>query len=104
MTDAYYSEGLQSEMIGEADMAFHQAMLDATQNELMKRIGTLFIPLLRIRDEMVRDVIADGTFIIQHQAVLEAIIDEDPDAAELAMKALLEQAAEASSSARRKGK
>lgn len=104
MTDAYYGDGMRSTIIGEADMAFHQGMLDATQNELMKRIGTLFIPLLRIRDEMVRDVIDDGSFIIQHQAVLDAIIDEDPDGAELAMKALLQTAAQASSSARRKNK
>lgn len=104
MTDAYYGNGMQSEIIGEADMAFHQGMLDATQNELMKRIGTLFIPLLRIRDEMVRDTVDDGSFIIQHQAVLDAIIDEDPDGAELAMKALLESAARTSSDARRKNK
>jgi len=104
MTDAYYSDGLQSTVIYEADMAFHQGMLDATQNELMKRIGRLFIPLLRIRGEMVRDVIDDGSFIIQHQAVLDAIIDEDSDGAELAMKALLETAAQVSANARRKNK
>jgi GntR family galactonate operon transcriptional repressor len=104
MTEAFYSDGVQSSLIGEADMAFHQGMLDATQNELMKRIGALFIPLLLIRDEMVREFVDDGSFIVQHQAVLDAIIDEDPDGAELAMKALLETASRASSDARRKNK
>ena len=104
MTDAYEREGMQSSVVGEADMAFHQGMLDATQNELMKRIGTLFIPLLRIREEVVRDFIDDGSFILQHQAVLDAIIDEDPDGAEVAMRTLLENAARTSSSARDKKK
>lgn len=99
MTDAFYQEGPKSDLIGEADAAFHQALLDATQNELMKRIGWLFIPLLRIRDEMVRHVVDDGGFIIQHQAVLDAIIEEDADLAESAMKALLNQATQVSADA-----
>lgn len=103
MTDAFYQEGAQSDAIGEADAAFHQALLDATQNELMKRIGKLFIPLLKIRDDMVRHVIDDGEFLIQHQAVLDAIIEEDADLAETAMKALLSQAIQASTDARKKG-
>jgi DNA-binding FadR family transcriptional regulator len=85
----------------EADIAFHEALLAATQNELMKRIGKLFIPLLKIRDDMVRQVVEDADFIVQHQAVLDAVIDEDPDGAEIAMKALLETAAQASQSARK---
>jgi len=101
MSDAFYIEGPKSDAIGEADAMFHQALLDATQNELMKRIGTLFIPLLRIRDEMVRHVIEDAGFIVQHQAVLDAIIDEDSDAAEFAMKTLLETASQLSLSARK---
>lgn len=103
MTDAFYQEGPHSDAIGEADAAFHQALLDATQNELMKRIGKLFIPLLKIRDDMVRHVIDDGDFLIQHQAVLDAIIEEDADLAEAAMKALLSKAIQASTDARRKG-
>jgi DNA-binding FadR family transcriptional regulator len=102
MTDAFYQEGPQSDVIGEADAAFHQALLDATQNELMKRIGKLFIPLLRIRDDMVRHVVDDGGFLIQHQAVLDAIVEEDADLAEIAMKALLSTATQASTDARKK--
>jgi DNA-binding FadR family transcriptional regulator len=103
MTDAFYQEGPQSDAIGEADAAFHQALLDATQNELMKRIGKLFIPLLKIRDDMVRHVVDDGGVLIQHQAVLDAIVEEDADLAEAAMKALLSQAIQASTDARKKG-
>ena len=101
MTDAFYDQGPTSPIIGEADIAFHEALLAATQNELMKRIGKLFIPLLKIRDDMVRHVVEDADFIVQHQAVLDAVIDEDPDGAEIAMKALLETAAQASQSARK---
>ncbi len=103
MTDAFYQEGPQSDAIGEADAAFHQALLDATQNELMKRIGKLFIPLLKIRDDMVRHVIDDGEFLIQHQAVLDAIVEEDADLAEAAMKVLLSHAIQASTDARKQG-
>jgi len=39
---------------------------------------------------------------VQHQAVLDAVIDEDPDGAEIAMKALLETAAQASQFARKR--
>ena len=69
----------------------------------MKMIGKLFIPLLKIRDDMVRHVVDDGGFLIQHQAVLDAIIEEDADLAETAMKALLSQAIQASTDARKKG-
>jgi len=103
MAEAFYSEGPTSNQIGEADAQFHQALLDATQNELIKRIGILFIPLLRIRDDMVRHVIEDSEFLVQHQSVLDAIIEEDADAAEYAMKTLLETASKSSFNAR-KGK
>ena len=69
----------------------------------MKRIGKLFIPLLKIRDDMVRHVIDDGDFLIQHQAVLDAIVEEDADLAEAAMKVLLSQAIQASTDARKQG-
>jgi DNA-binding FadR family transcriptional regulator len=104
MAHAFYNDGPNSPIIGEADSEFHHALLAATQNELMKQIGELFIPLLRIRDDMVRHVIEDAEFIVQHQAVLDAVIDEDPDAAEFAMKRLLETAALASNSARKSKK
>jgi DNA-binding GntR family transcriptional regulator len=51
---------------------------------------------------MVRHVVDDGGFLIQHQAVLDAIVEEDADAAEAAMKALLSTAIQASTDARKK--
>jgi DNA-binding GntR family transcriptional regulator len=69
----------------------------------MKRIGKLFIPLLKIRGDMVRHVIDDGEFLIQHQAVLDAIVEEDADLAEAAMKVLLSHAIQASTDARKQG-
>lgn len=100
MTDAFYKEGPNSNSISDADVAFHSALFASTHNELVKRIGGLLIPLLLVRDEMVMHIVEDPGFIAQHKLVLDAIVDEDPDAAELAMKALLETANKASRSAR----
>jgi DNA-binding GntR family transcriptional regulator len=50
---------------------------------------------------MVRHVVDDGGFLIQHQAVLDAIVEEDADLAEAAMKTLLSQAIQASTDARK---
>jgi len=86
---AFKTEGYSSDVVTVEDLNFHEAMLDATQNELMKQIGRLFTPLLRIRDDLVHTVITDDRFIQDHQDVLDAIVDEDPDAAEIAMKKLL---------------
>ena len=47
-------------------------------------------------------VAAEADFLVQHQAILDAVIDEDPDAAEAAMKVLLETAARASSTVRKR--
>ncbi len=102
MTDAFYAEGPNSELIAQADVEFHEALQVATQNDLIKKMGKLILPLLRIRDDLVRHATAEADFIIQHQAILDAVIDEDPDSAELAMKVLLETAAQTSSVIRKK--
>ena len=47
----------------------------------MQQIGKFFISMLKIRDDMVRHVGEDADFIVKHQAVLDAVIDEDPDSA-----------------------
>jgi DNA-binding FadR family transcriptional regulator len=104
MTDAFYAEGPNSELIAKADVEFHEALQIATQNDLIKKMGKLILPLLRIRDDLVRHATAEADFIIQHQALLDAVIDEDPDSAELAMKALLETAAQTSSEIRKNEK
>jgi DNA-binding FadR family transcriptional regulator len=104
MTDAFYAEGPNSELIAKADVEFHEALQIATQNDLIKKMGKLILPLLRIRDDLVRHATAEADFIIQHQALLDAVIDEDPDSAELAMKALLETAAQTTSEIRKNEK
>jgi DNA-binding FadR family transcriptional regulator len=87
--------------MAQADVEFHQALQIATQNDLIKKMGKLILPLLKIRDNLVGHVVVESDFIIQHQAILDAVIDEDPDSAELAMKALLETAAQTSSIVRK---
>ena len=104
MTDALYADGPNSALIAQADVEFHEALQVATQNELIKKMGKLILPLLKIRDNLVEYEIVEADFIIQHQAILDAIIDEDPDSAELAMKVLLETAALTSSVARKRDK
>ena len=104
MTDAFYADGPNSALITQADVEFHEALQVATQNELIKKMGKLILPLLKIRDNLVEYEIVEADFIIQHQAILDAIIDEDPDSAELAMKVLLETAAQTSSVARKRDK
>jgi DNA-binding FadR family transcriptional regulator len=101
MTDAFYTEGPNSVLIAQADVEFHEALQIATQNDLIKKMGKLILPLLKIRDNLVGHVVVESDFIIQHQAILDAVIDEDPDSAELAMKALLETAAQTSSIVRK---
>jgi DNA-binding FadR family transcriptional regulator len=101
MADAFYLEGPNSALMAQADVEFHQALQIATQNDLIKKMGKLILPLLKIRDNLVGHVVVESDFIIQHQAILDAVIDEDPDSAELAMKALLETAAQTSSIVRK---
>lgn len=102
MTDAFYEQGSTSPLIGEADMEFHEALQTATQNDLVKKMGRLLLPLLKIRGDLVGHAVAEADFLVQHQAILDAVIDEDPDAAEAAMKVLLENAARASSTVRKR--
>jgi GntR family galactonate operon transcriptional repressor len=104
MTDAFYAEGPNSALIAQADVEFHEALQVATQNDLIKKMGKLILPLLKIRDDLVGHAIVEADFIIQHQAILDAVIDEDPDSAELAMKVLLETAAQTSSVIRKNEK
>jgi len=96
MREAFKKEGQASIKFVEADLIFHRTILAATQNELMKRLGELFLPLLGVRIELVHPE-RDGAFILDHQAVLAAITNSEPDAAEAAMKHLIEDAREGSS-------
>ncbi|WP_425827450.1 FadR/GntR family transcriptional regulator [Streptomyces fractus] len=78
----------------EADLAFHGALLRASHNELLERMDLVIAAGLGYRDRLVH-----GTGrhpkdpVPSHRAVLDAVRAGDPDAAESAMRTLLDQAA-----------
>lgn len=73
----------------EADLRFHRTLLGATHNEFMGRLGQLFEPALRLRNTMTLSHAHDDSFLKLHHAVLGAVADQAPDAAEAAMHELL---------------
>jgi GntR family transcriptional regulator, galactonate operon transcriptional repressor len=76
----------------EADLAFHRALLAATHNELLERMEMVIESGLAHRDEIVHSSPHGEDPVPSHRAVLDAVRDQDQDAAEQAMRALLEQA------------
>ena len=78
----------------EADLAFHRALLAASHNEMLDRMETVISTGLAFRDRLVH---ATGHRpmdpVPHHGAVLEAVRAGDADAAEAAMRTLLDQAA-----------
>jgi GntR family transcriptional regulator, galactonate operon transcriptional repressor len=79
----------------EADLDFHRSMAAASGNELLERLAALLVPAQRSRDLIVysSDRDHERRFVGEHRDVLLAIRAGDPDAAERAMKLLLEAAA-----------
>ncbi|RQN09437.1 FadR family transcriptional regulator [Aeromicrobium camelliae] len=74
----------------DADLQFHQALLDATHNELFAQMSVFVEPALYVRDELVHDhTVSDP--VPSHQRVVEAIVAGDVDEARAAALALLEQ-------------
>jgi DNA-binding FadR family transcriptional regulator len=76
----------------EADLAFHRALLAATHNELLERMEMVIESGLAHRDEIVHSSPHGEDPVPSHRAVLDAVRAQDADAAEAAMRALLEQA------------
>ena len=76
----------------EADLAFHRALLAATHNELLERMEMVIESGLAQRDQLVHSAPHSEDPVPSHRAVLDAVRDRDPDAAERAMRALLDQA------------
>ncbi|OEU91821.1 GntR family transcriptional regulator [Streptomyces abyssalis] len=78
----------------DADLAFHRALLAASHNEMLERMEMVIATGLAHRDRLVH---ASGhrpqNPVPSHGAVLDAVRAQDPDAAEAAMRALLEQSA-----------
>jgi GntR family transcriptional regulator, galactonate operon transcriptional repressor len=76
----------------EADLAFHRALLTATHNELLQRMEMVIESGLAQRDQLVHSAPHSEDPVPSHRAVLDAVRDRDPDAAEHTMRALLDQA------------
>ena len=74
-----------------ADLAFHRALLAATHNELLERMEVVLETGLAERDRVVHGAGHDDP-VPSHRLVLDAIKAGDPDAAERAMRDLLDKA------------
>ncbi|MCH6163555.1 FadR/GntR family transcriptional regulator [Streptomyces marispadix] len=78
----------------DADLAFHRALLAASHNEMLERMEMVIATGLAFRDRLVH---ASGHRpqdpVPSHSVVLDAVRSRDADAAETAMRALLQQSA-----------
>jgi DNA-binding FadR family transcriptional regulator len=84
------SAGDPAVMVG-ADLVFHRALLTATHNELLQRMEVVLETGLAERDRLVHGAGHDDP-VPSHKMVLDAIRAGDPDAAEGAMRDLLDKA------------
>ncbi len=77
----------------DADVAFHTALLDASQNELVGSFAMMIELGLEVRDALIHERKAPSQAdIARHLQVLNAVIARDGDRAESSMRALLTQA------------
>ena len=77
-----------------ADLAFHRALLAASHNEMLERMETVIATGLAFRDRLVHTTgHRPQDPVPSHGAVLDAVRTGDADAAETAMRALLDQSA-----------
>lgn len=81
-----------ADVMAAADVRFHQALLEATHNELLTGLENVLAAGLRIRDRFVHHGLPGADPIPEHRALLEAIRDGDGDLASQTMTNLLEQA------------
>lgn len=91
--DQMASAGTDAAAVVAADLAFHQALLDAAHNELLSRMEVVIEAGLRARDAVVHSGEHWPDSVPVHRAILDAIEAGDGAAAETAMRKLLEQAA-----------
>jgi len=80
-----------------ADLAFHQAILEASGNPFLQSIGSVIGAALATSFTISSPVSSEDSFknvMQQHQAVFDRIEQRDPAAASAAMSALILQAAE----------
>jgi GntR family galactonate operon transcriptional repressor len=77
----------------EADLSFHRALLNATGNELLEHMERVLESALAARDQLVHGTQGPSDDPVpSHRAVLDGVRAQDPDAAEAAMRALLDKA------------
>ena len=84
-----------SEAFVEADLDFHLALAEATQNPIIPALMDSVIDLLREQRKRTGNVsggLARGQF--HHKAILEAVIKRDPESARQAMRNHLQQVRE----------
>jgi len=74
----------------EADLKFHLAILEATHNSFMRPFGALIQAALRASFRLTNaDTAAYRLSLTKHRAVLVSIRGSDPEAADMAMQAVL---------------
>lgn len=84
--------GSDAAAVVEADLTFHQALLDAAHNELLSRMEVVIEAGLRARDVIVHSGENWPDSVPVHRAILHAIEARDGGAAEAAVQDLLAQA------------
>ncbi|MGW3983640.1 FadR/GntR family transcriptional regulator [Streptomyces mirabilis] len=83
-----------AEAMVEADLAFHRALLEAADNELLSRMEVVIEAGLRVRDRIVHGARHFSDSIPVHRELLQAVEAGDPDAAVAAVESLLAQASQ----------
>lgn len=84
--------GATAEEVVAADIRFHRALLFATHNELLRQMEIVIETGLLSRDLLVHGQGTWADAVPAHRAVLDAVAARDEDAAEQAMRDLLDQA------------
>lgn len=77
----------------EADLHFHRVLASASGNELLERLIIMLEPVQRMRDEVAYQAKPeDVSYVDAHRRVFESVRARNADAAEQAMRALVETA------------
>ncbi|WP_306629270.1 FadR/GntR family transcriptional regulator [Arthrobacter sp. B1I2] len=85
--EEFAKAGHDVERLAAADQDFHINLLRATHNELMMRLDVVIVHALNARNRIQHHPGADWLDPVpDHQAVLDAVVAGDPEAAEAAMR------------------
>jgi Transcriptional regulators len=90
--DSMRLAGEDGEAVISADMVFHRALLGSAHNELLERMEVVIEVGMQALDRIVCREQNFRSTLPAHQAVLDAVAAGEPDRAEAAMRALLDQA------------